>query len=96
MQVFKATAYLGSVEDGPLLVKARVAHVVDVKLQIAAVHYGQHQAQRILGLIGVCKTNLEQGGTFCHVARKGLQSPSDCCAKWHENMGGGQDKGKVP
>lgn len=32
VQVFKATAYLSSVEDGPLLVEARVAHVVDVKL----------------------------------------------------------------
>lgn len=32
VQVLKATADLGGVEDGPLLFKARVAHVVDVKL----------------------------------------------------------------
>lgn len=32
VQVLKATADLSGVEDGPLLVKARVAHVVDVKL----------------------------------------------------------------
>lgn len=32
VQVLKATADLGGVEDGPLLVEARVAHVVDVKL----------------------------------------------------------------
>lgn len=32
VQVLKATADLSSVEDGPLLIKARVAHVVDMKL----------------------------------------------------------------
>lgn len=32
VQVLKATADLSSVEDGPLLVEARVAHVVDMKL----------------------------------------------------------------
>lgn len=32
VQVLEATADLGGVEDGPLLVEARVAHVVDVKL----------------------------------------------------------------
>lgn len=62
MQVFKATADLSSVEDGPLLVEARVAHVVDVELQIAAVHDGQHQAQRVLGLVGVREADLRGVG----------------------------------
>lgn len=32
VQVLQATADLGSIENGPLLVEARVAHVVDVEL----------------------------------------------------------------
>lgn len=32
VQILKATADLSSVEKGPLLVKARVSHVVDVEL----------------------------------------------------------------
>lgn len=61
VQVLEATADLSSIENGPLLVEARVAHVVDVKLKIAAVHDGQHQAQGILGLVGVRKADLRAG-----------------------------------
>lgn len=32
VQVLESTANLSSVEDGPLLVEARIAHVVDVEL----------------------------------------------------------------
>lgn len=53
VQILEATADFSSVEDGPLLVKTGVAHVIDVKLKVTAIHYGQHQAQRILGLIGI-------------------------------------------
>lgn len=41
-------------EPCPIDVEARfTTHVVNVKLEIAAVHDGQHQAQRILGLVRV-------------------------------------------
>lgn len=59
MQVLQAAADLRRVEDGPLLLEARLAHVVDVKLQVSPVHERQHQAQRVLGLVGVRQADLE-------------------------------------
>lgn len=53
MQVLQTAADLGGVEGGPGLVEARLAHVVDVELQVAAVHERQHEAQRVLRLVGV-------------------------------------------
>lgn len=54
VQVFQPTADLSSVELDPLSVKARGAHVVDVKLQVSTIHDGQHQTQSIFGLICIC------------------------------------------
>lgn len=58
MQVLQATADLRSVEDGPCLWEASLAHVVDVELEVTSVHQRQHQAQRILGLIGIGQAHL--------------------------------------
>lgn len=61
VQVLQAAADLGRVEDGPPLVEAGLAHVVDVKLQVASVHERQHQAQGVLRLVGVRQAHLEEG-----------------------------------
>lgn len=61
VQILQATTDLGGIEDGPLLVEARVAHVVDVELEVATVHDGQHQAQCVLGLVGVREADLRAG-----------------------------------
>lgn len=53
MQVLQPAADLRRVEDGSLLVEPRVAHVVDVKLEVSSVHEGQHEAESVLGLVGV-------------------------------------------
>lgn len=62
MQVLQSTADLGSVEDGPCLWEASLAHVVDVELEVTSVHQCQHQAQRILGLIGIGQAHLWPNG----------------------------------
>ena len=54
MQVVEATADLSRVELHPVLLEARRAHVVDVELQVAPVHDGQHQTQSVFGLVRVC------------------------------------------
>lgn len=51
VQMVESTADLSSVKLNPVFLKARCAHVVDVKLQISTVHDGQHQTQSIFGLI---------------------------------------------
>lgn len=53
VQVLQAAADLCSVEDGSILIKTCLTHVVDVKLQVTAVHESQHEAQSVLRLIGV-------------------------------------------
>ena len=58
VQVLQATADLCCVEDSPSLREASLAHVVDVELEVASVHQRQHQAQCILGLIGVGQAHL--------------------------------------
>lgn len=62
MQVLQAAADLRGVEHGPLLLEARLAHVVDVELQVSSVHQRQHQTQSVLGLVGVRQADLG-GGT---------------------------------
>lgn len=49
--MFQSTADLGSVKLDPVSLKAWSAHIVDVKLQVSAVHDGQHQTQSVFGLI---------------------------------------------
>lgn len=56
--MFKATANLCSVEGDPLIVKTRVAHVVDVKLQVTSIHDCEDQTQSILGFIRISQTDL--------------------------------------
>lgn len=53
VKVFQTTADLSAVELHALLLEPRGSHVVDVELQIAAVHDGQHQTQGVFGLICV-------------------------------------------
>lgn len=40
LQVLQATAHLGGIEDGSLLVEAGVAQVVNVELQVPSIHNG--------------------------------------------------------
>lgn len=65
VQVLQPAGDLGGVEDGPLLVETRLAHVIDVELQVSPVHEGQHEAQGVLRLVGVRQTHLEE--EECHV-----------------------------
>lgn len=58
VQVSQAASDLRCIEDGPLLREARVAHVVDVELEVSPVHDGQHQAQRLLRLKGIRQAHL--------------------------------------
>ena len=51
VQVIQSTADLSCVELDPVLLEPRRAHVVDVKLQVSAVHDGQHQTQSVFGLV---------------------------------------------
>lgn len=67
VQVLQPAADLRRVEDGSLLVETRLAHVVDVKLQVPSVHEGQHKAQGVLRLVGVRQTHLET--EECHVSQ---------------------------
>lgn len=64
VQVLQAAADLRRVEDRPVLLKTCLAHVVDVKLQVAAVHQRQHEAQGVLRLVGVRQTDLSPNKTF--------------------------------
>lgn len=50
MQVLQTARDFGSVEDGSRLFKALRAHVVNVELQVPAVHQTEHQTQRVLCL----------------------------------------------
>lgn len=52
--MLKSTADLSSVKLDPVFLEAGRAHVVDVKLQVSAVHDGQHQTQSIFGLVCIC------------------------------------------
>lgn len=53
VQVFQTTADLSGVELHAIFLEARGSHVIDVELQIAAVHDGQHQTQGVFGLVCV-------------------------------------------
>jgi hypothetical protein len=61
MQVFEPAGHLGGIEHGAGLLKARLAHVVDVELEVAPVHDGQHQTQSLLRLKRVRQAHLEGG-----------------------------------
>lgn len=43
MQVLQTTADLCCIKDGTLFIKTWVSHVIDMKLQVTAIHYSQHQ-----------------------------------------------------
>jgi len=60
VQGAEATAHLGSIELDPCLVQARVAHVVNVEVEVPSVHGGQHHAQGVLGLVGVRQAHLQR------------------------------------
>lgn len=72
VEVLQATQDLCRVEQGTLLLKARVPHVVNVELQVPAVHDGQDQTQCVLGLVGVGQVDL--GAQDSRVV--GFQGPS--------------------
>ena len=55
-----ASTHLGRVKEDALGAETRVAaHVVDVELEIATVHNGQHQTQGVFGFVRVRQTNLQ-------------------------------------
>lgn len=54
VQMLESTADLSSVKLDPVLLEARRAHVVDVKLQVSSIHDGQHQTQSVFGLVCIC------------------------------------------
>ena len=58
VQILEPTAQLGGVEDGAVLREAGLAHVVDVELEVTAVHQGQYQAQGVLRLVRIRQTHL--------------------------------------
>jgi hypothetical protein len=53
VQVLQTTADLRSIEDSAGFRKASLTHMIDVELEITSIHQRQHQAQCILGLIGI-------------------------------------------
>lgn len=54
VQMLESTADLSSVKLDPVLLEARRAHVVDVKLQVSSIHDGQHQTESVFGLVCIC------------------------------------------
>lgn len=40
LQILQTTAQLCSIENSPFFIKARISHVIYVKLQIPSIHYG--------------------------------------------------------
>jgi len=50
MEVLQPAGNFSSIEDGTFLFEAWVAHVVDVELEIAAIHQRQHQTKGVLHL----------------------------------------------
>lgn len=54
VQMLESTADLSSVKLDPVLLEARCAHVVDVKLQVSSIHDGQHQTESVFGLVCIC------------------------------------------
>lgn len=51
--MFEPAADLSSVKLDPVFLEARCAHVVDVELQVSAIHDGQHQTQSVFGLVRI-------------------------------------------
>lgn len=58
--MLESAADLSSIKLDPVFVEARRAHVVDVKLQVAAVHDSQHQTQCVFGLVRVRQAHLRK------------------------------------
>lgn len=56
--MLKATANLCSIEGDPFVVEPGIAHIIDVELQVSAIHDGEDQAEGILGLVGIGQANL--------------------------------------
>lgn len=54
VQMLQSAADLSGVKLDPVFLEAWCAHVVGVKLQVSAVHDGQHQTQSVFGLICIC------------------------------------------
>jgi len=65
MKMLQAAHDLGRVKSGAIYVETRfTAHIVDVELEIAAVHDGKHEAERVLRLVRVCQRDDELGVDF--------------------------------
>lgn len=58
VQMLESAADLSGVKLDPVFVEARRAHVVDVELQVATVHDGQHQTKSVFGLVRIRQTHL--------------------------------------
>lgn len=65
MKVLQTAHDLGRVESGAIYVETRfAAHVVNMKLEITAVHNGQHETERVLRLVRVRERDDELGVDF--------------------------------
>lgn len=58
VQVLQAATDLSWIKDGSGLIEACVTHVIDVELEVAPIHEGQNETQRLLRLIGIGQTHL--------------------------------------
>jgi len=65
MKMLQAAHDLGRVKSGAIYVETRfTAHIIDVELEIAAVHDGKHETERVLRLVRVCQRDDELGVDF--------------------------------
>lgn len=60
VEVLQSHGNLGSVEDGASLLEAWAPHIMDVELEVPAVHNGQNETQGILRLKRVRQAYLKQ------------------------------------
>lgn len=61
MEVHEPTADLSGVETDPVTAQSRLAHVINMEIQIPAAHHGQNHTEGVLGLVGVRQVHLEGG-----------------------------------
>lgn len=61
MEVHEPTADLCSIELDSVAAQSRLAHVINMEIQIAATHHGQNYTESVFGLVGIRQVHLEAG-----------------------------------
>lgn len=61
MEVHEPTADLCSVELDAVTAQSRLAHVINMEIQIPAAHHGQNHTEGMFGLVRICQVHLEGG-----------------------------------